>query len=403
MNTSRSWIWIDYILATIRFIYYGCGIFYFLNNPDLIGSNNYFFYLWFALCIIIPHLFWRPRYINDVLFSITEFMLVGSFHLYFLFYLQEPIGISFLFMPALIIGFIGRRRTLIFGPITLLLLSCFNYYQEPDFYKIINYTLIVFMLFTFGYIFNHFLTTQSKMRLLLEENQSKTALIQSQNKVLEQYSKKVEELTLAAERNRIAGELHDTIGHTFTSVIVGMDAVMYLIDISPNDAKERLTILREVTKNGLTQVRQQIHNMAEDDQLSISNKLEKLAREFSEYTNTEVTIELLGTQYSVTRAIEMTLNRCLQEALTNAKRHGEATNIAINLTFHPESVMLEIKDNGKGFEELKIGFGLQTMKERLSQLGGDLIIQSEKNVGTTITCMIPSKGVYNEQNKTTIS
>lgn len=400
----RKWMVVDYVLVFVRFFYYGVGILYFINNPDEIGMSSSFFYLWFALCIFVPHLFWRPGYINDVLFAITEFLLVGSFHLYFIFYLHTPLGMSLLLMPSLIIGFIAKKHTLIFSPFILFLLVFSLYYVEQDVMGLLNYILIVSALFIFGYLFNYLLRTQIKMKSLLDENEKQTALIQSQNKALEQYTKKVEEFTLSNERNRIAGELHDTIGHTFTSVIIGMDAVMYLMETAPVKAKEKLAVLRDVTKNGLQQLREHIHDMAtEDDDTSLTSKLEKLAKEFSEYTQTTVVIEQSGEEYRLTKAISGILLRCLQEALTNAKRHGDASDVKVTLHFRPDGIQLVISDNGNGTGEIQFGFGLQTMKERLSTIQGDLSIQTKTAGGTTVTCFIPMKGVPNEQYKTIAS
>lgn len=400
----RKWMFVDYVLAFVRFFYYGVGILYFINNPDEIGMSSSFFYLWFSLCIFVPHLFWRPGYVNDILFAITEFLLVGSFHLYFIFYLQTPLGISLLLMPSLIIGFIARKQTLIFSPFVLFLLILSLFYVEQDVMGLLNNILIVSALFIFGYLFNHLLRTQIKMKSLLDENEKQTALIQSQNKALEQYSKKVEELTLSNERNRIAGELHDTIGHTFTSVIIGMDAVMYLMETAPLKAKEKLEVLREVTKNGLQQLREHIHDMAiDDDDTSLTSKLEKLAKEFSEYTHTAVVIEQTGIEYKLTKVISGVLIRCLQEALTNAKRHGAASEVNVVLHFRTDGLQLIISDNGSGAGEIQFGFGLQTMKERLSTIQGELSVQTKTTGGTIVTCFIPMKGVQYEQYQTSVS
>jgi signal transduction histidine kinase len=393
MATNRSWIWVDTLLAIVRVIYYLTGVAYFAQHPEQMGMSYGLFFLWFALCVLVPHLFWRPGYINDILYAITELTLVGLFHLYFIFYPGATIGISLLFMPALIIGYLGRKNTIFFSSVVLTVLTVCIYYIEPRFMSIATYYFVLAVLFAFGFIFNRMLNTQRKMKLLLEENQQKTTLIEAQNKTLEQYARKVEELTLEAERNRMAGELHDTIGHTFTSVIVGMDAVSYLIDPAPEQAKERLAVLREFTTEGLNKLREQIHNIAiDDDQLSLSSKLEKIALEFSDYTNTEVVFQTIGSELDVSKSASLILNRCLQESLTNAKRHGDATKIDIQLIFG-EEVKLVIQDNGSGSSNLTHGFGLQTMKDRLSQMNGSLTVQSEENRGTTVICMIPLKGV----------
>jgi signal transduction histidine kinase len=83
------------------------------------------------------------------------------------------------------------------------------------------------------------------------------------------------------------------------------------------------------------------------------------------------------------------LTRCLQESLTNAKRHGLANQIMIHIHFLCENIVLKIKDNGIGSKKIKPGFGLISMNDRLTSIGGSFQIVSTLKNGTEITCMIP--------------
>lgn len=84
-----------------------------------------------------------------------------------------------------------------------------------------------------------------------------------------------------------------------------------------------------------------------------------------------------------------TFIRCLQEALTNAKRHGNATAIRVTLTFGREQLTLEIQDNGRGDENLTKGFDLQAMTNRLTNVNGRLQMTSSADKGTVILCSVP--------------
>ena len=85
----------------------------------------------------------------------------------------------------------------------------------------------------------------------------------------------------------------------------------------------------------------------------------------------------------------MALLRCLQESLTNAKRHGNAKEISISLSYDENEIELIIEDNGKGSEKLEYGFGLTSMQERLKAINGDFKVISAKSFGTTVKCHIP--------------
>lgn len=151
------------------------------------------------------------------------------------------------------------------------------------------------LMLALGYIFRHMLDAHNKMKQLLKENKRQFQIIQEQNRLLVAHAEQVEQLTQLAERNRMARELHDTVGHTFTSVIMGMDAVSYLIGNSPDKAREKLDVLRQVARKGLAEVRRSIHQIApEGQELPLSQHIARITNEFSLYTGTSVSIYTEG-------------------------------------------------------------------------------------------------------------
>ncbi|MFC7440273.1 sensor histidine kinase [Laceyella putida] len=257
-----------------------------------------------------------------------------------------------------------------------------------------------FITFGYSYVFHRMIDSEQQTKKLLLENEEQYRLIQEKNKALVQYTKQIEKMAIVEERNRMASELHDTVGHTFTSVIMGMDAVSYLIESSPEKAKEKLDVLREVMRKGLEEVRQNIHQIADEKTSSLSIQMTLLANEFSLHTGAQTRIEIKGKEYEVSKPIRWTLIRCLQESLTNAKRHGQAMMIQVKLQFLPQRILLTVSDDGVGAEVIKYGFGLTTMKERLRSLNGELQVQAEPGKGMTIICSLPIGG-ENEHATTT--
>ncbi|USK70487.1 sensor histidine kinase [Peribacillus asahii] len=102
-----------------------------------------------------------------------------------------------------------------------------------------------------------------------------------------------------------------------------------------------------------------------------------------------VTFKIVDEEYVLQHSIRMTLLRCLQEGLTNAKRHGHATEVIVTLSFLEHEVELVIHDNGTGTDQVEYGFGLSSMKERLAALNGELQVDSNKKQGTMVKCQIP--------------
>ncbi|WP_308636921.1 sensor histidine kinase [Paenibacillus silvisoli] len=242
-----------------------------------------------------------------------------------------------------------------------------------------------FFFFALGCGIWKILDTQRKMQSLLEENER-------QRQVLEHYAKQVENITLLEERNRLARELHDTVGHTLTSVIMGLDALSYLMAEAPEEASASIRQLRSVSRKGLEEMRKQIHHIApEHGEESLKAQLRRIADEFAVHTGTNMAFKADGPEISVPLQMTLTLIRCLQESLTNAKRHGGAGEIGITLTILPDSLALAVQDNGCGMEEIRYGFGLSAMKERIEAYQGELTVRSMKNGGTTVYCQLPLK------------
>jgi signal transduction histidine kinase len=215
-------------------------------------------------------------------------------------------------------------------------------------------------------------------------------VIESKNDTLEHYAKQVERMTIIEERNRLSKELHDTIGHSYTASIVGMEAVFHLIDRDPLEAKARLEHLIHHSRNDLTSFRKTIHQMTMKELAKPLNiLLEEVANSFAVQTQTSIKFQFLGKGEQCPEAYKLALLRALQESMTNAKKHGNATAIDIKLEFNDSEIRLIVKDNGIGVNELNWGFGLKSMFERLSVLHGGVKIDSSKEQGTLVTCWIP--------------
>jgi len=241
-----------------------------------------------------------------------------------------------------------------------------------------------FFFFAIGLAVAKVLEAEKKTQILLEENRQQTQL-------LEEYTKEIEKVTLLEERNRLARDLHDTIGHTYTSVIMGLDAASFLLGKSTNEAKEQIDRLSAVMRKSLGEIRNHIHQISPtDEEGELSSQLERIVNEFALYTKTIIQFEYIGSnEKRVSSQGNITLIRCLQESLTNAVRHGQAKNILVTLKEDSAHLILTIKDNGIGIRDIKFGFGQNGMKERLESLQGNLTVESEVNIGTVVTCFLP--------------
>ena len=195
------------------------------------------------------------------------------------------------------------------------------------------------------------------------------------NDQLRDYAVKLERMTEVRERNRLAREIHDTLGHTLTGIIMGADAVLTLFDPAPEEAKKRVQVIAQSARDGLNDVRRSIKALRPDalEKASIEEALESLIANFHLTTSAEIQYEQLAGRLVLASDEEDTLYRVVQESMTNAVRHGHATEILVRLTRRDNLLTVEIWDNGLGCGDgVEEGFGLRHMRERLGLLGGSL-------------------------------
>lgn len=387
---SLKWTWVDWFIFTMRCGWYGTGLTYYFVNMDRLGVLPYTtFALFVTIGFIIPQVFWRSGYCNPKLYTLAEFIVTGAFS----FLVNNMLGIylstSIILMPVLMIGYLMTKATARWAiPLFVIALPANRYWTMDNLFTFFIQYIDILLFFSFGLGFNIITKSQKKYKQLLIENKKQMEQIEQQNKVLEQYAHEIERLALTEERNRMARDLHDSIGHHFTSVTMGLDAIAFMVENHPQMAKEKVLQLSEVARTGLAEVRRTIHQIAPtDDHLMLTKQLENLILDFSSNTNTDIHYEWIGDEQIISPHINLTFKRCLQESITNAKRHGEATFIKVTMQFQKDTITLSIFNNGKPMDKGKPGFGLTSMKNRLQELNGSLKIKEQN--GVEVICTLP--------------
>ncbi|WP_433826520.1 sensor histidine kinase [Actinoplanes sp. CA-015351] len=190
---------------------------------------------------------------------------------------------------------------------------------------------------------------------------------------------------VAAERNRLAGEIHDTLAQGFTSIITLVQAA------DPELKDERLALAVRTARENLAESRALIAALspAALASASLPEAVRRQAARFSEESSVSSTVRVTGEPRHLPTPVEVVLLRAVQEALTNVRRHAGAGEVAVLLAYAPSSVRLVVQDDGCGFSVPESsGFGLSGMKKRAAQVGGTVAIRSSG--GTTIEVEIPS-------------
>lgn len=189
------------------------------------------------------------------------------------------------------------------------------------------------------------------------------------------------------ERSRIAREIHDTLAQGYVGISVQLEVLAELLRIRKiEDAVKQLNLTREYVREGLADARQSIWSLRAPDggETTLPLKLRRMAEAAGDGVGAE--FKLFGAYRALPGKMEGELLRVAQEALHNVKKHAEARNVSIQLEYGSDSIVLEVRDDGRGgaVDRAAGHFGLMGMRERAAAMGGSLEITSEPGAGTTV-------------------
>lgn len=200
---------------------------------------------------------------------------------------------------------------------------------------------------------------------------------------------KVEIMTANSERNKIAREIHDTVGHTLTTVLVEMEASKRLMDKDIIKAKEKLSLAQEQVRKGLNDIRSSVRILEQGKEImDFWGSLKAFIAEAEMHSDIIVKSHI-DSNINVYDNGKKVIYRALQEGLTNGIRHGKSTAFIFKLFERDNSINFSLEDNGIGAVALTKGFGLRSMEERVKELGGQLDIYSEEGEGFSIYIKLP--------------
>lgn len=255
-----------------------------------------------------------------------------------------------------------------------------------NFLDIIN--LLFFILFLMIYIANE-----------VQENERMTQeliMVHQVNHELENYAAVSEKIAEDKERKRLAREIHDTLGHALTGIATGVDACIAMIDINPEATKKQLMVISKVVRQGIVDVRNSLNKLRPGalEQHGFKGAIENMIEEFTSVSDLTISLDYRLDKVDFENTKEDILFRVIQESVTNAVRHGDATHIDISLYIEDNSLYLKIQDNGQGCEEIHYGFGLKQMKERLGMINGKVAYDGHHGFLTIVTIPLQEGELY---------
>lgn len=212
-------------------------------------------------------------------------------------------------------------------------------------------------------------------------------------------------ISILEERQRLAHEIHDTLAQGFTSITMSLSAAQLaephkFSDSAP--ARWHLDSARRIARESLAESRRLVWALRPEslNRHTLPEALANLAEEWSEETEGEAKVSVTGTSRRLLPETEVVLLRITQEALANIRKHANASRAMLTLSYMDDLVFLDVSDDGVGFDPAAPrprihpqdagGFGLVAIRERVEQLGGQLLVESTLGRGTTLTIELPT-------------
>ena len=204
---------------------------------------------------------------------------------------------------------------------------------------------------------------------------------------VKEQSEKLKELAIIEERNRIAAEMHDTVGHTLTAAVLTLEAVEeYTLD---PEAIQKMDQGKELVRRGLFELRESVKVVREGKETNFIAVLNHLLQEIQSDTGLDINL-IVTSKINISLPQAGILLSAIKECTTNAIKHGQATHLDILIDEHDGQIHVTLTNNGSHTEDIKSGCGLAIMEERIKSIGGTMATESAPGEGFTLSLMIPT-------------
>ncbi len=302
-----------------------------------------------------------------------------------------------IFLPWIFVLIVGcgllalkTKQILILTGLLFFIISCSNLWLRPQTDVTVLSLISVILIIAAGiirYLYRQLTATREEMSQLRRE----VGYLTQTNVRLQNHAVQEKEFILTGERDRIAREFHDTIGHTLTGLVVKLQAIESLVKIAPERVIEELEDSCALVREALRQSRLAVSALRDPESKVLQGRALwlTLCETFANCTGITIQTDFEAGDDKIDDETNAVVYRFIQEALTNAYRHGEATLIDIAVWRRNQELRVRVSDNGHGVKELQEGFGITGIRERVTELKGQVGWRSEYGKGFDIAIILP--------------
>lgn len=234
---------------------------------------------------------------------------------------------------------------------------------------------------------------------VVEQSRRRAVLIAELDRTRQELAVLSRQAGVAAERERMAAEIHDTVAQGFTGVLILLEAVESRLGTDPEGAAHLLQQARLTARENLAEARALVAGLTPPDlaETSLPEALRRLVDRAWPDAASPVRLAVEGEPRTLPVEQEVTALRTAQEALTNARRHAGASSVQVLLRYSADETVLQVRDDGRGFDPSAApdpapgnGFGLAAMRSRAEQAGGLLAVEAAPQAGVTVRLVLPA-------------
>jgi signal transduction histidine kinase len=235
-------------------------------------------------------------------------------------------------------------------------------------------------------------------QLVVEEEKARAEVerladqLEEANLRLRQYAVQAEELATSRERNRLAREIHDGLGHYLTTIFMQIQAAQAVLNNDPRRGMDALDKARTLTQTALNDVRHSVAALrsAPQQDRPLPDLITDLLSDL-QGTGLETRLEVIGSPRPLSPQVELTCYRATQEGLNNVRKHAQAQHVLIRLDYaQVDHLALVIEDDGIGSDDLQGGFGLLGLRERVALVGGEVTTTTYPGQGFILAIEVPA-------------
>ncbi|AIQ71016.1 histidine kinase [Paenibacillus graminis] len=243
------------------------------------------------------------------------------------------------------------------------------------------------------YLFRNVLIEKARTQELNQE-------LQVANSTLQEYSNKIQELTISQERTRIAQELHDSLGHYLIALNMNLEYAGTIMDVETDKAKLAIHKSQQLSKECIVNLRQTVVLLGEERaSKELLQSLHEIFDNFLETNTIQFELDMDQDIEYVDSDIKHCIYKTVQESITNGIKHGKATHFSIEIHKYPDQISLFIHNNGADCKEIIKSKGILGIEKRIVALGGKVVFYSGESSGFSVEASIPKIAVNFEGNQ----